>query len=567
MNLPIGIDLGTTNSAIAVFRNGQSEIIPNTLGDLLTPSVVSVDGESVLVGKAARDRLATHPNQTAGAFKRSMGTDKTFRLGSKSFRAEDLSSLVLRKLKMDAEAYLGQSITDVVVSVPAYFNQAQRDATATACRLTGLNAKRLINEPTAAAIAYGLQDRDGESMFLVFDLGGGTFDVTVLEYFDRVMQVKASSGDAFLGGDDFTRALAGAIAEQMGRPWARLGRDLQRQILLRADEAKRRLSSDDVNEVTVREKGRDIPVRIDRALFESAVQPLVKRLYRPIERCFYDSEEDIETLNRVILVGGATRMPLIRQIVARHFRMLPEMTIDPDLAVALGAAAQAGLVAKDQALDEMVMTDVSPFSVGIGVSDKDDKGSIRSGYFSPIIERNTPLPVSREQEYATLQDGQKEIEIEIFQGEAPRTEDNSQLGKFRITVPRGRAGEQEIAVRITYNTSGLIEVDARALSTQEKGKSLVIRTNAAGLDEDEIARQLRQMAKLKLHPRNQEENTALLARLRRVYELASGHDRPTVQRMLIDFEAALADQEETKIVTIRDELNDALDTVDDFYVT
>jgi molecular chaperone HscC len=378
-----------------------------------------------------------------------MGTDSTVRLGGQVFRAEDLSALVLKKLKEDAETHLGQLIRDVVVSVPAYFNQTQRKATLAACTIAGLHAVRLINEPTAAALAYGLQDRGGESQFLIFDLGGGTFDVTVPDHFDGVMQVKASSGDAHLGGEDFTEALAQAMGDTLGTPWAKLGADAQRVIRLAADHAKRALSGADTHDARLMLDGAEQVVTVDRALFEAAAAPLLKRLYRPIESCFYDSRDSIDSLDRVILVGGATRMPMIRHLVARQFRRLPEMGIDPDHAVALGAAVQAGLVAMDRALDDVVMTDVSPFSVGIAVGTKLPDGSVLAGFFEPIIERNTALPASRERVFGTMADNQTQLAVEVFQGEAPKVEDNVPLGKFSVTVPKGKAGAESMAVRIT----------------------------------------------------------------------------------------------------------------------
>ncbi len=562
----IGIDLGTTNSLIAVFRDGRAELIPNALGEMLTPSAVSVDGDALLVGRAARDRLTTHPRDTAAAFKRSMGSDKTFKLGRKAFRAEDLSALVLRKLKEDAEAHLGESVSEVVVSVPAYFNQAQRQATVNACTLAGLTARRLINEPTAAALAYGLQDRDGESQFLVFDLGGGTFDVTLLEHFDGVMQVKASSGDAFLGGEDFSEALAHAMAARLGTPWAKLGQTLQDRLRAAAEAAKCRLSRDDHHETTVWDGDREVTVTTDRAAFEEACQPLMRRLFRPIERCLYDSQEAMEALDRVILVGGATRMPMIRQLIARQFRMLPEMTIDPDHAVALGAAVQAGLERQDRALDDIVMTDVSPFSVGIATGTRLPNGRILSGFFEPIIERNTPLPVSRVDTFATIQDNQKEVEVEIFQGEAPKVDDNLLLGKFSLRVPKNKAGREGFQVRVTYDTSGLIEVEASSLTTG-KTAGMVIRQNATSLSEADVAARLTAMQALKLHPRDMEENSAFLARLRRVYEMAHKTDRAHLKKMLIDFEAALDDQDAATIEALRGDMTVLLDQVDDFYVT
>lgn len=563
---PIGIDLGTTNSLIAVFRNGRPELIPNALGEILTPSVVSVDEDTVLVGRAARDRLATHPDCTAAAFKRSMGTDTRFRLGKQKFRAEDLSALLLRKLKEDAEAQLGQPIEDVVVTVPAYFNQVQRQATLTACAMAGLVVRRLVNEPTAAALAYGLQDRDGESQFLVFDLGGGTFDVTLLEHFDGVMQVKASSGDAFLGGEDFSAALAHAMAESLKRPWSGLGADMQRQLRLMADNAKRHLSIAHSHEVSLRDGDREIKLVLGRADFEKACQPLLQRLYRPIERCLYASDERAETLDRVILVGGATRMPMIRQLVARQFKMMPEMTIDPDHAVALGAAVQAGLVAEDRGLQDVVMTDVSPFSVGIATGAKLNENQILDGFFEPIIERNTALPASREEVFTTLVDNQTKIVVSIFQGEAPKVEDNVHLGEFRVNIPKGRAGAESIAVRITYDSSGLIEVEGRSLTTG-RAAGTIIKQNADGLSEAEIAARLKAMAKLKLHPRHQEENTAFLARIRRVHEMSIGEDRNEIRNMLIAFEAALARQDTSVIDRLRGEMGEALNRVDDYYVS
>lgn len=563
---PIGIDLGTTNSLIAVLEDGAPRLIPNALGEFLTPSVVSMDDGALHVGRAARDRQATHGTQTAAAFKRAMGTKTSFTLGGRKFGAEELSALVLRKLKEDAEAHLGMPIRDVVVSVPAYFNQGQRQATLAACAMAGLDAKRLVNEPTAAALAYGLQDRDGESQFLVFDLGGGTFDVTVLEHFDGVMQVKASSGDAFLGGEDFSEALAKAMADKVGLIWPKLSPEEQAHIRFQADGAKRRLGPAEAHSVTLRIGGAEHQVQVTRAMFEDAAAPLLKRLYRPIERCFYDSGEGIDDLDRVILVGGATRMPMIRSLVAKQFRILPEMTIDPDHAVALGAAVQAGLVAEDKALDDVVMTDVTPFSVGLDTGSKMADGTVLGGFFAPIIERNTPLPASRERVFSTMHDDQTSLSIDLYQGEAPKCEDNVSIGRFSVKVPKGPAGRESVAVRITYDSSGLIQVDGRSLSTG-KSAGVVIRDNVTNMSEADIAKRLKAMEKLKLHPREDEANTAVLARIRRLFEMASGDDRHALSNMLMKFEAALARQDAKEIERERGEVTAVLDRLDDFYVS
>lgn len=563
---PIGIDLGTTNSLIAVFEDGAPRLLANALGNPLTPSAVSMDNDKVLVGEAARDRLPTHPRETAAAFKRSMGTNKTLGLGRKKLRAEELSALVLRKLKEDAEAALGQSIRDVVVSVPAYFNQSQRQATMSACAMAGLNPVRLVNEPTAAALAYGLQDRDGESQFLVFDLGGGTFDVTVLEHFDGVMEVKASSGDAFLGGEDFSEALAKGIADKCDTPWSKLNTDDQNQLRFVADGLKRRLGVSDSHDVTIRLGGETHNLTITRTFFETACAPLVKRLLHPIERCFYDSNESTETLDRVVFVGGATRMPMIRQMVARQFKMLPDMSIDPDHAVALGAAVQAALVAEDRALKDVVMTDVSPFSVGIATGSQLRDGAVMEGFFSPIIERNTPLPASREQYFSTMSDNQVLLGVDVYQGEAPMVSDNIHLGRFDLSVPRAKAGVEGMSVRITYDPSGLIDVEAVSSSTGRKA-GVVIKDNVVGLSDAEIKSKLKALQKFKMHPREDEENTALLARIKRLYEMASGADRTMVQGLLVEFEGVLAKQDPTDIATARGEITEVLNRIDDYYVS
>lgn len=561
---PIGIDLGTTNSLIAVFEDGAPRLISNALGSPLTPSVVSELDGRLIVGETARDRLATNPRETAATFKRAMGTKSQFTVGKRQMAAEELSALVLRKLKADAEADLGQPVRDVVVSVPAYFNQGQRQATMDACRLAELNPVRLINEPTAAALAYGLQDRDAESRFLVFDLGGGTFDITVLDHFEGVMEVKASSGDAYLGGEDFTEALAKAMVEAGKLEWTDLTKDEQAQARQLADGAKRRLGVAETHDVTLRLKRGETGITLTREMFETACAPQMRRLRRPIERCFYDSDLAANEMDRIILVGGATRMPMIRQFVTRQFGMFPDSSIDPDQAVALGAAVQAALVARDAALDDVVMTDVSPFSVGIGTAERLHGDRIVDGLFTPLIERNTPLPASRERYFATMNDNQTGLKVEVYQGEAPKVSDNVLLGEFLVSVPRAPAGQEGMTLRLSYDSSGLIEVEA---TTKNDKGGLVIKQNAPGLTDAEIAKRLKAMEKLKEHPRDAEENIALLARIRRLYEMASGDDRTMLSHLMVQFEAVIADQDPQEIERVRGEISRQLDAIDDYYVS
>ena len=566
MNKPlIGIDLGTTNSLVAVFEKKGARLLEDHSGSVLTPSVVSLDGANLLVGQPAKDRLASHPENTVAIFKRMMGTTQKHKLGKKSYNAVDLSALILRHLKEVAETSIGSDVSDVVISVPAYFNQVQRQATKDAAKIAGLNPLRLINEPTAAALAYGMLDKEAESQFLIVDLGGGTFDVTLLNMFDGVMEVTASSGDAFLGGEDFSEALAKWITEQLNVEWSNLNTKNQNQIRLRADAAKTHLSVNTSYEITV-----DLPqgmqtLILTRDDFEVACKSLLRRMIRPIERCLYDSGTDANEIDQVILVGGATRMPMIKELVIRHLKKFPEHIIDPDHAVALGAAVQAGLVANDQALEDVVMTDVSPFSVGIEIGTNVNGGERINGIFSPIIERNTPLPASREAQYYSAADNQTKLSVEIYQGEAAMVSGNVALGNFAVSIPRGPVGQEGMTVRVTYDSSGLIEVEAKSNSTG-RGGSILIDQNIGSMSKSEIEARVKTLQKLKSHPKEDEENIALMAHLNRLYSMATGDDRSFIQDKIIQFESVLSKQEPKAIEQTRGELKETLQRIDDFYV-
>ena len=366
----VGIDLGTTNSLIAVWQDGVARLIPNMLGEFLTPSCVSLDEDgSILVGRAARERLQTHPERTAAVFKRHMGSDKVVHLGKRAFRAEELSALVLKALKADAEAYLGAPVTEAVITVPAYFSDAQRKATRAAGQLAGLKVDRLLNEPTAAALAYGMHQQGNESRFLVFDLGGGTFDVSILELFEGVMEVRASAGDNYLGGEDFVLTMMELFFERTGLP-AKLKNDphFMQRLTAQAESAKRVLSAAPTATMRMRHDEKDHLLEIDEELLEKVCAHLLKRLRDPVERALRDANLRSSELDSIVLAGGATRMPVVKRLVTRMFGRFPASDINPDEVVALGAAVQAGLKMKDAALKEVVMTDVSPYSLGIEIS-------------------------------------------------------------------------------------------------------------------------------------------------------------------------------------------------------
>jgi len=560
----VGIDLGTTNSLIAVFRDGRPQLIPNALGDFATPSAVAIDDAGKLItGLAARERAATDPARTAQAFKRLMGTDRTVKLGNRSLRAEELSALVLQSLKADAEAFLGEPVTEAVITVPAYFNEAQRRATRTAGELAGLKVERLLNEPTAAGLAYGLQDRPDNSTFLVFDLGGGTFDVSVLEYFDGVVEVRASAGDTRLGGEDFAHAVGKLFIERCGELSLSERERLQKDPALwwrAAEQAKRDLSERESTVMGLMLDGRRAELEISRADFEAATAELLQRLRRPIERALQDAQLTPGALNEVVLVGGATRMPMIRQMITRLFQRLPLRTIDPDQAIAQGAAVQAGLKARDAALDEVVLTDVMPFSLGVITSQRIGQQRV-DDRFSPIIERNTPVPVSRVQRYYSVYDQQKMVELDIRQGESPVGSENLHLGKLELALTPAPAGEASIEVRFTYDANGLLEADVRDVLAGHTA-SLLIRNTATEMSETQVAEALKQLRGLKRHPRDEEENRYLVERAKRLYEDRLGEQRVAIQAWLGQFEQALDTQDPRVIRQARQQMREALDSVD-----
>jgi len=547
----IGIDLGTTNSLVAVFTDEGPKLIPNSLGEMLTPSAVGyAEDGTLLIGRAAKDRLLTHPQLTAARFKRYMGTNHEMTLGKKAFRAEELSSFVLRALRADAEAYLGHGVDEAVISVPAYFNDIQRKATITAAEFAGLKVNRLINEPTAAALAYGLQDRQGESTFLVVDLGGGTFDVSILEMFSGVMEVRASAGDAFLGGEDFTDALATELGRQLGIKPEDVSREDGARLRALADRMKVQLTEAPEATAEFALKGEARRVTITREKFDEITDPILKRLRLPIQRAISDASLRADDLHRIITVGGATRMHAVRQLVTRLFKRFPEYSIDPDHVVALGAAVQAGLAARHKALDDVVMTDVCPFTLGFETAIPVGEGKFEHGHFSPMIERNTVVPVSKSDIISPLHPNQHEIVLKIYQGESPYVKDNIQIGTLHVPLRGGAKDDKSVDVRYTYDTSGVLEVEATPLSTK-KTERLVIEGNPGSLPRAEIEKRLKALAAIKIHPREQQENAALIARMRAAYENLLGDKRQSVGRLIAEFEAVLSRQDPREINEMR----------------
>ncbi|AWB46317.1 molecular chaperone HscC [Paenibacillus sp. CAA11] len=543
----IGIDLGTTNSLAAYWTEDGPIIIPNVLGEALTPSVVSVDDNGeILVGQVAKERLITHPQVTAATFKRYMGTEKVYRLGRYSFSPEELSSFIIRSLKSEVEAFLGEEVKEAVISVPAYFNDIQRKATKRAAELAGLKVERLISEPTAAAIAYGLHTQESDTTFLVFDLGGGTFDVSILEFFEGVMEVKSIAGDNYLGGEDFSQLLVSYFIETKGIDYQALDFKQRSALFKQAEVCKRAIGVGTKGEMTFTLGDVTHTLNLDRAEFEKIAGQLILRLRHPIERALRDASLSPSDLDAVILIGGATRMPVVRSVVSKIFGQMPYTQINPDEAVALGAAIQVALKERNEALKEVVLTDVCPYTLGIETTKVLGRDHYDSGHFSPIIERNSPIPISRVESYSTIHDQQEQIRVHIYQGESRKVEHNIKLGEMLIPVSPAPAGEQSIDVRFTYDINGILEVEVTTVSTGVKQK-VVIEKNPGKFTPEEIEERLRKLKDIKIHPRERTENRLLLAKGERLYEEALGKQREEIAFLLEQFERVLASQNEQEV--------------------
>ena len=565
--LAVGIDLGTTHSLVSTIReDGEVDLIKGSNGSVLTPSVVGLsDSFTLLVGSSAHARLVSCPGKTIASFKRTMGTSRTYEIGRQSYNSSELSAMILRKLADDLAANESAVAIDaLVISVPAYFNSTQREATMLAAELAGLPRPHLINEPTAAAMAYGLHDKDTEQTIMVLDLGGGTFDVSIVEMFEGVMEVRSSSGDTQLGGEDFTQAVLADVLNLNDLDARKIKANERAQLNMAAEAIKHRLSSADQAEVTINLSKRSIEYSLTRDRFEEICGDLLLRMRRPIEQALYDSRLSADQIDRVVLVGGATRMSMVRGLAARLLRKLPEAGLDPDQVVAYGAAVQAGLLRNDEALSDMVMTDVAPFSLGIRSNIETQTGGIPNG-FAPIIERNTILPASRMSHFWTLEDRQTRIDVDVYQGESPIAAENIKIGHLSVQVPANQKGKESIAVRFSYDTSGLLQVDVTVTSTG-LSRQLVIEGNAASLSSAEKQARLKALDAFKVHPREDEENIAMLERLKNLYAMLLGVDRAEVTNLISEFEQVLGKQDPREIARCREQLLQNIESIERNYV-
>ncbi len=554
----IGIDLGTTNSLAAVFKDGKAEIIPNRLGSHLTKSVVAIDDDGkVLVGETAWERMQVHPYTAASVFKRSMGSNKKFMLSGKEFNAEELSSFVLRYLKEDAEKFLGEEVTEAVISVPAYFNDARRRATKRAGELAGLKVERIISEPTAAAVSYGIYNKSENTKFLIFDLGGGTFDISVLELCGNIIEVRAVAGDNYLGGEDFTRVLIDMFLKEHNIKEEELTQKEQAKLRREAERCKISFSEDSEHKITCKLQDKEYTSCITEADYEKNCQELLERIKKPVRKSLSDAKIRLKDINMVIPVGGATRLPIIRKFMTRLFEQFPRNEVNPDEAVALGAALQSAIKERNEAIKEIVLTDVCPFTLGTEVSVDKGDGFFEAGHYCPIIERNTVIPASRTERLYTIRDNQSRININVLQGESRFAQNNVSLAEFDIKIPKNKAGEEAVDVTYTYDINSILEVEVKIVSTGEKVKH-IIKGQDLDLTDEEIAKRMEELSYLKIAPREQEANRLILAKADRLYEELTGDTRVMLDMAVRRFENALDSRDDEQTGQALKELNEMM---------
>jgi len=543
----IGIDLGTTNSLVGVFENGSVKIIPNALGEKLTPSIVSIDDSGeVIIGRIAKERLISHPDKTVSIFKPYTGTGKKYYLDEKQFGVEELSALILRSLKENVESYLGdENIEHCVISVPAYFTSSQRGAVKNAALISGLNVEKIISEPTAAALAYGMNLVDYDSQFMVLDLGGGTFDVSLMEYFEGVFNIHASAGDGYLGGEDFLNIIVESFMEMHGLSQILLSPQDFFAVKSQCETIKRLLSEHEIVSKTIKIKDKEYQFGMSNEIFFDRASDLIEKVKVPIIRVLKDTKTRVFDIDQIVLVGGASRMEIFNNLIRSYFPNSEIITHDPDEAIAKGATIQAEMDAGGTSVKEYVVTDVTPFTLGIEVNSE----ALGKSVYLPVIERNSPVPISKRTQVVKSDISQKSMKIDIYQGESLNPKKNINIGAIEIPALWDDKS-QVVNVQFTYDENGIIHVDV-FVDKYEIHKTLVIKNKKIVLTDEEIAAQIERVRELKILPADKAENRLIIAKLERLYEEFIGDERDSVYLFLERFHHALNGYDKMAIHKVR----------------
>lgn len=525
----LGIDLGTTNSLGAIYRDGKVELVPNSLGEFLTPSVVSLDESgNVIVGKAAKDRLISHPDRTVASFKKLMGEKEKIRLGNKYFLPEELSSFVINSIVNDAQNYTGETIKDVIISVPAYFYDKQRVATRKAGLLAGVNVIRLINEPSAAALNSYVENNNSE-MVMVFDLGGGTLDVSIVDCFENMIEIISVAGDNLLGGDNFDELIADAFLEDNNLKKDKLSANTYRAIQKEAEKVKRLLDNNESVDLCIEIKGTEYRSSYTAERLMKIGDPLFNRMKAVMDNALRSAGMTIKDIDSVVLAGGSTKMPVVRMCLKVLFGDIPFIIGDGDKMIAYGAGIVAGIAGKEEGIREFIFTDIAPFSLGIDVNNKYDPAK---PYMSVIIPKNSTLPCSKIRNYVTVNDEQKIIDFSIRQGESPYAKDNMLLGQVSVPVPSNLAGKESVDITFSFDINGILLVSAKVRSTGTVIKNVFSDVK----DEDDISRRVDELKQITESNYEEEYNRQIRERLMKIYAIADPDTRDRIEYILKGFD-------------------------------